>query len=145
VRAQVGDHCTKELTMKPIRIAAALALSLSAWSAQAAPSVNIIVNGEVSPGVYGRVEIGNAPPPPIFYPQPVTIIRPAPRVVVQEPIYLHVPPGHAKRWSRHCRAYNACGRPVYFVRSAEYEPDYRKQHHDDGPGHGKGRGKGHRE
>jgi hypothetical protein len=122
-------------------IAAAL-LSLSAWGAQAGPSVNVIVGGEISPGVYGRVELGNGmPPPPVFYPQPVVIVR-QPRAVVVEPIYLHVPPGHAKRWSKHCYKYNACGRPVYFVRSAEYEPDYRYERGDDD--HGKGKGKGHK-
>ena len=132
--------------MTPIRIAAACALALCAASARAQPSVNVIVGGEVAPGVYGRVEIGNAPPPPVFYPRPVTIIRPPPRVVVEPPIYLHVPPGHAKHWSKHCREYNACGRPVYFVRSAEYEPGYRPERHDDDEhGRGRGRDKGHRD
>jgi hypothetical protein len=141
------DKPNKETSMTPIRIAAACVLALCAASAQAQPNVNIIVGGEVAPGVYGRVEIGNAPPPPVFYPRPVTIVRPPPRVVVEEPIYLHVPPGHAKHWSKHCRAYNACGRPVYFVRSAEYEPGYRPDRHDDehGPGKGRGHGKGHRD
>jgi hypothetical protein len=49
-----------------------------------------------------------------------------------EPIYLHVPPGHAKNWRKHCHEYHACGRPVYFVKSAEYEPGYQAEHH----GHG---------
>jgi hypothetical protein len=40
------------------------------------------------------------------------------------PIYLHVPPGHAKHWKKHCHEYHACGRPVYFVKSAEYAPGY---------------------
>ena len=129
--------------MKTIRIITACALALCAASAQSQPSVNVIVGGEVAPGVYGRVEIGNAPPPPVFYPRPVTIIRPPPRVVVEPPIYLHVPPGHARHWSKHCRAYNACGRPVYFVRSAEYAPGYRPERHDDDEhGHDKGRGRG---
>ena len=133
--------------MKCIRIFTACALALCAAAAQAQPGVNVIVGGEVAPGVYGRVEIGNAPPPPVYYPRPVTIVRPPPRVVVEAPIYLHVPPGHARHWSKHCRAYNACGRPVYFVRSAEYEPGYRPERHDDEHGHDKerGRGKGHRD
>ena len=127
------------------------AVALGAMPAHAGPSVNVIVNGEVAPGVYGRVEIGNAPPPPVFYPQPVVIVRPAPHVVVEPPIYLHVPPGHARNWARHCRQYNACGRPVYFVRSAEYEPGYRR---DDRPDermderrqhHGRGHGPDHRD
>jgi len=48
-----------------------------------------------------------------------------------------VPPGHAKNWAKHCHRYDACARPVYFVRSAEYEP---RREHGHGKGHGKGRG-----
>ena len=101
-----------------------------------AQHVNVIVAGEVRPGVYGRVEIGNTPLPPVVYAQPVVIVRER-RPVPLEPVYLHVPPGHAKNWSKHCRKYNACNRPVYFVKSAEYEPGYKK-----GKGHAKGHGKG---
>ncbi|HEY0844510.1 MAG TPA: hypothetical protein VGE12_04040 [Noviherbaspirillum sp.] len=80
-------------------------------------SVGVSVSGEVAPGVYGRVDIGNTPPP-VLYAQPV-IIKRAPRPVA--PVYMHVPPGHAKKWDKHCHKYNACGTPVYFVKSAEYE------------------------
>ncbi|GAB3538384.1 hypothetical protein GCM10027343_04000 [Noviherbaspirillum agri] len=109
-------------------------------------AVGVTVSGEVAPGVYGRVSIGNAPPP-VVYAQPV-IIAQQPRPLA--PIYLHVPPGHAKNWGKHCGKYNACGRPVYFVKSAEYEPGYvygshaapskhgKKGH---GPDDNKGRGK----
>ena len=56
--------------------------------------------------------------------------------------------------SKHCGRYNACARPVYFVRSSEYAPVYvdrggyrevvREDRHDDrDDDHGKGRGKGH--
>jgi hypothetical protein len=98
-----------------------------AWAAslaaQAAPAnVNISVAGEISPGVYGRIDLGNAPPPPVFYPQPVLIVKQPRQAVVAQPVYLNVPPGHAKNWSKHCHRYNACGTPVYFVRTAEYEP-----------------------
>lgn len=83
-------------------------------------SVGVTVAGEVAPGVYGRVDIGNTPPP-LVYAQPVIIAR-QPRPL--PPLYMHVPPGHAKNWAKHCQKYNACGRPVYFVKSAEYEPGY---------------------
>lgn len=87
-------------------------------------SVNATITGEIVPGVYGRVVLGNRPPPPVLYAQPVVVVAaPAP----MEPIYLHVPPGHAKNWRKHCHEYNACNRPVYFVRSAEYEPGYRPE------------------
>jgi hypothetical protein len=52
----------------------------------------------------------------------------------RQPIYLHVPPGHAKNWRKHCREYNACGERVYFVQNdwyeREYVPRYQKQHRD---------------
>lgn len=99
-----------------INIAFLLLASMAAGT-QAA-NVSLSISGEVSPGVYGRVDIGNAPPP-VVYAQPVIISRPARPVAVQ-PIYLHVPPGHAKNWGKHCHKYNACNQPVYFVKSAEY-------------------------
>jgi hypothetical protein len=95
-------------------------------------SVNATISGEVVPGVYGRVVIGDAPPPPVVYAQPM-VVEPAPVVVGAaplEPIYLHVPPGHARNWRKHCHEYHACNRPVYFVRSAEYEPGYRPRHEE---------------
>ena len=103
-------------------------------------SISATITGEVVPGVYGHVVLGNRPPPPLVYAQPVVAV---PVVVAErmpmEPIYLHVPPGHARNWRKHCHEYNACNRPVYFVRSAEYEPGYRPDrrkehehaHHDD--------------
>lgn len=102
------------------------------------------------PGFYGTIDIGNYPRPQVIYAQPV-VIQPVPVGVVMQPLYLHVPPGHAKKWSKHCGAYNACGRPVYFVRddwyNNTYVPQYRERHgHDDdhgGHGKGKGHGKGH--
>lgn len=111
-------------------------LSMTSLHAAAGqPVINVSVGGEIAPGVYGRVDFGNAAPPPVLYPQPVIIAQPA-RQVVMQPVYLHVPPGHAKKWDKHCHRYDACGRPVYFVKSAEYEPR-------EGKGHGKGNGKGH--
>src|SRR5262245_19970033 len=115
--------------------AAALGMTALVLGATCAQAQHVILAGEVKPGVYGRVEIGTAPPPPVVYTQPVVIVR-QPRPV--QPVYLHVPPGHAKKWSKHCHKYNACNVPVYFVRSVEYDPDYGK-----GKGKGKGYAKGH--
>ena len=81
-------------------------------------SINI---GE--PGFYGQINIGGIPqPPPLIYTQPVVVTR-APGYV-EEPMYLHVPPGFEKHWSKHCYEYNACGRPVYFVRDDWYQREY---------------------
>jgi hypothetical protein len=85
------------------------------------------------PGFYGRIDIGDYP-----YPQPLVIYR-YPRViervyVEREPIYMRVPPGHAKNWRKHCYKYDACGERVYFVRDSwynyEYAPIYREYHRD---------------
>src|SRR5581483_7531871 len=95
------------------------------------------------PGFYGEINIGNVPAPPVVYAQPVVAVQPAEHVVVQ-PIYLHVPPGHEKHWSRHCAEYHACGRPVYFVRdewyNKEYVPRYAREHRDHEDVHGRGHG-----
>ena len=105
---------------------ALLAVLLVTGTARAADvDVRILVTGDVRPGVYGRVDLLSAPPPPIVYERPMVIVKPARPAPVQ-PIYLHVPPGHAKNWKKHCRKYNACSQPVYFVRSAEYDPGYGK-------------------
>ena len=86
----------------------------------------VMISGEIRPGVYGRVDIGNVPPPPVVYVRPITVVR-APRATSREPLYLHVPPGHAINWGKHCRKYNACGQPVYFVKSDEYKPKKEKK------------------
>lgn len=111
--------------MKTLQATAFVSLLLGSLAAHAGtPFISLNVGGEVIPGVYGQVQIGNASPPPVVYAQPM-IITQQPRNAELEPVYLHVPPGHANNWSRHCREYNACNRPVYFVKSAEYEPGYR--------------------
>lgn len=120
----------------------------------AAPYVSATVEGALAPGVYGRVDIGSAPPPPLIYAQPLIIYR-TPVMVQQPPLYLHVPPGHAKKWSKHCATYNACSRPVYFV-NVQGDDDYewrkgndkrrgqdRGQNFGQDNGHEKGHGKGH--
>jgi len=114
--------------------------SISAHAGE--PIINLSIGGEISPGVYGQVQFGNAPPPPVLYDEPRIIVRQPPNVMAQ-PIYLHVPPGHAKNWAKHCREYNACNRPVYFVKSREYEPGYRgrkekKYKHDGRQSEGRG-------
>lgn len=125
----------------------------------AAPALAADVSASIGisqPGFYGQINIGDFPRPAVIYAQPVWVARPA-KVVYVEPVYLRVPPGHEKHWSKHCGSYNACGRPVYFVREdwyqneyvPRYQPhsrDYGDDHGDDhGPGdqgHGKGKGRG---
>ena len=109
-----------------------------AWGADVGVSVNV---GQ--PGFYGRIDIGNVPPPQVIYAQPIIIQRVA---QPPQPVYLRVPPGHAKKWSKHCQKYDACSRPVYFVKddwyTNVYMPYYQKAHpSSNGNGHGKGKSK----
>jgi len=91
------------------------------------------------PGVYGRIDIGPQPPP-VVYAQPIII---APVHQRREPLYLYVPPGHQKKWDKHCARYNACDRPVYFVREDWVQQRYDEAHGHPGKGKGHGHGKGH--
>lgn len=132
-------------TLRPLLFAGFITLAgLSVTLAQAAtPYVSATVEGALAPGVYGRIDIGNAPLPPLIYAQPVIIQRP-PTMVQQPPLYLHVPPGHAKKWSKHCARYNACGQPVYFV-NVQGDDDYEwRKAREKKRGHDEGRGKGHK-
>jgi hypothetical protein len=122
--------------MKTLASLIAMALvSTSALAAEVGVSVEV---GE--PGFYGRIDIGNAPRPLLIYPEPMIVV-PAHRVYA--PVYMRVPPGHARNWKRYCGRYGACGRPVYFVQDSWYHdvyaPHYRKQHPH--KGNGKGHGK----
>lgn len=117
--------------MKRFLIAAAVisaSLVTPAFAADVGVSVSI---GQ--PGFYGRIDIGDYPyaQPQVIYSQPRIIRR---TYIEREPIYLRVPPGHARHWSKHCRKYNACNERVYFVQdnwyNYEYAPRYQEQHRD---------------
>lgn len=137
--------------MKRFLILAAIAAATVTTPALAADVGVSVSIGE--PGFYGRLDIGGYPQPQVMYRQPVIVER----EVSGPPIYMRVPPGHAKNWRKHCREYNACGERVYFVQdswySREYVPRYQKQHRDrrddrrgnnwnDGKGKGNDNGKG---
>jgi hypothetical protein len=112
--------------MKRMLAAAALAaLALPTQAADVGVSISI---GQ--PGFYGQIDIGDFPRPVLIDPRPVVIER---VTVHRDPIYLRVPPGHAKNWRRYCNRYDACGRPVYFVQDRWYQdvyaPRYRERHH----------------
>lgn len=104
---------------------------LAASFAPAAHALDVGVSIAISqPGVYGRVDIGPQPPA-VLYLQPVVIAQP---VAYARPVYMWVPPGHAKNWGKHCHRYNACAVPVYFVRDDPYgggHPHKHKHKHRD--------------
>lgn len=121
---------------------------LSAATGAMAQNVGVDINIG-GPGYYGTIQLGDFGRPPVIYREPIIIERQV--RYVREPMYLRVPPGHAKKWRKHCRSYNACGRPVYFVQDSwynnTYAPHYRRTHgghrdgrdyrRDDDRGHGK--------
>jgi hypothetical protein len=110
------------------------AVAAVAATVAAAPAFAADVGVSVSvgqPGFYGRIDIGNAPQPQLVYSQPVLIQRVG---VVRQPIYLHVPPGHAKHWSKNCYKYNACGQQVYFVQDNWYNDVYVPRYREHGGG-----------
>jgi hypothetical protein len=120
-----------------MRLSHFAACGLLAATAAAHAGTNVGVSiGINEPGVYGRIDIGHVPQPALIVAQPV-LVAPRRVVVHQQPVYMYVPPGHQRNWSKHCHAYGACAQPVYFVR----ESWVREQHR--GKGHGKHRGKGH--
>lgn len=145
------------MNRKTMMIAALLASTAALPALAADVGVSVTIG---QPGFYGHIDIGDFPAPALIYPQPVIV---TPGVVVGAPMYLRVPPGHAKHWSKHCAEYNACGQRVYFVRDEWYNnvyaPRYRERHEyrDEGRGedrnkhgnshghddHDRGRGHGH--
>lgn len=110
--------------MKYLLFAAALAVTAPVLGADVGVSLSI---GQ--PGFYGHIDIGDFPRPQLIYAQPRVMYRAA---LHRPPVYLHVPPDHAKNWRWHCRQYNACNERVYFVQNNwyqhEYVPRYQKRH-----------------
>lgn len=121
-----------------------LGFVLGAGAAVPATATDVGVSINIAqPGLYGRIDIG-AVPPQLIYAQPV-VIQPAYVAEPPPPVYLHVPPGHERHWSRHCREYNACGVPVYFVQDGWYRQNYGRhdgEQHGEGEHHGRGEGRG---
>ena len=118
--------------MKRFLVAAAIAaatISTPSLAADVGVSLNI---GQ--PGFYGQIDIGDYPQPQVIYRRPMIIEREV--RMDRPPMYLRVPPGHRKHWSKHCGEYNACGERVYFVQDSwynrEYVPRYQEQHRDRG-------------
>lgn len=110
---------------------AALALVCAAGAAQAQAYISSTISGQLAPGVYGQVNIGNAAPPPLMYAQPMWGNQGA-MMPQAQPMYMWVPPDHSRNWRRYCYQYQACGRPVYFLRSAppRWRAEAPHHHHD---------------
>lgn len=127
---------TKKATCRYLAAVMLLVLATLVQAPRAQAQVSVSIG---HPGFYGRIEIGALTPPPLLYPQPVIIV---PKPAAPPPIYLRVPPGHSRHWSKHCHRYGACSRPVYFVEERWYHEVYVPHHHHHR--HEQGRGKGHK-
>ena len=151
--------------MKSLMIAAVIVAAAAGGAAPAMAQTSVAVRvGQ--PNFYGRIDLGGAPPPPVYFAQPVIVERQV--GYIGPPVYLRVPLEHRLHWRRHCRAYHACGQQVFFVQdgwyNTRYAPHYGQQHlreqhvreahrpgrgrefnhgHGHGDSHGHGHGGGH--
>ena len=105
-------------------IAVAVLTVTLAGAAHAQAYANVTVGGAFAPGVFGQIVIGNNPPPPVMNVLPVIIGTP---IYGAAPVYLHVAPEEYREWGYYCGRYQACGRPVYFVRVEQSDPWW--EHH----------------
>lgn len=129
-------------TFISVVIAASIVTSIATPAAASDVAMSISIG---QPGFYGQIDIGDYPQPRTIYRNPVIIDRSY--YNGESPIYLNVPPGHAKNWRKNCGRYNACGRRVYFVNNdwynQQYVPRYQARHGDGrGSEHGNDRGNG---
>ena len=95
-----------------------------AASAMAQSSVGLSL-GINAPGMYGQITIGTPPAPALVSPRPL-IVAPVP--VGAPPAYLYVPVAQQHDWRGYCRKYDACSRPVYFVREDRVRDRYAHEH-----------------
>ncbi len=135
---------------------ARLLITAAVLSAASAHATDVGVSVSVGDsGFYGRIDVGTMPkPPPVVYQTPV-VVQPAQFPAERPPIYLRVPPGHAKHWKKHCHKYDACGERVFFVEERWYSEVYAPSRQaervepasdpEQGHGHGHGHGKGHKD
>ena len=117
--------------LRSLFLGAALVVAAAGAATPALAQTNVRISvGQ--PGFYGRLDLGDFGGRPVVYTQQPVIVREV-RHVRAEPIYLRVPPGHRRSWSRYCGRYEACGRPVMFVRddwyTNTYAPRYRERHY----------------
>ena len=117
--------------MKRLLTAIALAAASITAPALAAEVGLSITLGE--PGFYGQIDVGNYGRPTVIYSRPITIAR-SRYGAAGEALYLRVPTAQSRNWKRYCSGYNACSRPVYFVRddwyNNVYAPRYREDHRE---------------
>ena len=115
---------------------AAFLVLLGASSAQA-QYASVVIHGEVKPGVYGRVEFGNAPPPVVVYPAAGRDRPAAAAASADLPSRTARPREEVGQALPQVQRMQSAG---LFVKSHEYGPEW-DDHHDHKK-HNKGKGKG---
>lgn len=107
--------------------AAAAALMLGSAAANASTQINISIGDS---GYWGVLPALTGYRPEVWNNSPIVAIGTA--VAGLSAIYLNVPDAERHDWKNHCRKYDACNRPVHFVKNDwyrdQYAPEYRRQH-----------------
>jgi hypothetical protein len=73
---------------------------------------------------FGRIDIRAFPGAQVVYARPMQVLHGSAAGAGAEPVYLHVRPGEERRWGAHCRAYDVCATPVFFVTESWYRTVY---------------------
>ena len=110
-----------------------------------AKDVSISVQGQIQPGVYGHIQVGQPAVrvyhQPVYqqpvYHQPVYVHHDyAPQTVYVQTVLVQAPRKHRKHWKKYCHHYGACQQRVQFVevdyRPRQYEKVYVYQERDHG-------------
>lgn len=107
--------------------AAAAALMLGSAAANASTQISISIGDS---GYWGVLPALTGYRPEVWNNSPIVAIGTA--VAGLSAIYLNVPDAERHDWKNHCRKYDACNRPVHFVKNDwyrdQYAPEYRRQH-----------------
>jgi|GEM_PF-810418 len=98
-----------------------------------AGDVSISVQGQIQPGVYGEIHVGQPAvrvyQQPVYH-QPVYVERHysphyaphyAPQPVYVQTVLVQAPKKHRKHWRKYCHHYGACQQRVQFV-EVDYQP-----------------------
>lgn len=113
---QHGSAFSHGCGMKRLLVATTIAVSALMITTALAADTGLSVSTS-QPSFFGRLDIGDYPPPQVIDPRPIAIES----VSNDRPlVYLRVPPAHVKHWRKHCRQYQACGERVLFVQDKWY-------------------------
>ncbi len=133
--------------LKSIILPSIITLSTLLVPQTQARDLSISVQGQIQPGVYGQLQLGQ--PSVTVYQQPVyaqpvyqqrVYAQPVyhPQTVIVQPILVQASKKHRKNWKKYCHHYGACQQQVQFVEvgyapRTRYEKVYVYNEHDHHP------------